>query len=238
MSTTRQHRFAALVATVAMTAASACGSSGGSASRSVTETPAISAPATTEATGGETAPKETVVASDLLVLQPDGLGLVSFGDDADTVISEVSVLLGDPTDDTGWVDPLSEGTCAGETFRRVTWGALSVYFGDASVDVATTSPSTSDGDRDGSGLFAYSYGTVSELDAPPQGLSTEESIGLGTTVEFLRAAYPEVDVQPGEDGLFSPTFNVDGGPSGQLTGGDDDDLVTVIVGGDPCGVGI
>ena len=80
---------------------------------------------------------------------------------------------------------------------------------------------------------------MSRISRPiPEGLATPEGIGLGTTVEFLRAAYPDVVIEAGEEGLFAPTFFVDDRLSGRLTGADDDDLVTVIIGGDPCGVGM
>ena len=55
---------------------------------------------------------------------------------------------------------------------------------------------------------------------------------------FLRAAYPDVVVEAGEEGLLAPNFYVDDQLSGRLTGAADDDLVTVIIGGDPCGVGM
>jgi len=55
-------------------------------------------------------------------------------------------------------------------------------------------------------------------------------------VQFLRAAYPEVVVDPGEEGIIEPNFFVNELLSGRLTGGGDDDLVTAIIGGDACGV--
>jgi hypothetical protein len=79
---------------------------------------------------------------------------------------------------------------------------------------------------------------VDDLEAIPEGLATPEGIGLGTTVAFLRAAYHDVVVEPGEEGLLAPSFYVDEDLSGRLTGTADDDLVTVIIGGDPCGVGM
>jgi hypothetical protein len=107
----------------------------------------------------------------------------------------------------------------------LTRGDLSLYFSDES--------GVASGERH---LFAYSYGSVEDLETTPEGLATPEGIGLGTTVEFLRAAYPEVVVEAGEEGLIPPNFYVDDQLSGRLTGGADDDLVTVIIGGDPCGV--
>lgn len=160
-----------------------------------------------------------------MLLNPDGLGLVSFGDEPEATITAVTEVLGPPTDDTGWAEPLSISTCPGSKVRRVSWGALSLLFGDES-SVASGTPH----------LFAYAYGSATDLEAEPPGLATAEGIGLGSPVAYLKAAYPDVMIEPGEEGIIEPNFLVDENLSGRLTGGGDDDLVTVIIGGDPCGV--
>ena len=162
-----------------------------------------------------------------IVLGRDGLGIASFGDDADSAVAAVTAVLGEPDTDSGWVEPMTIGACAGAEARFVAWGALYVYFADESAAGA--------GERH---FFGYSYGSVGDLEAIPEGLATPEGIGLGTTVEFLRAAYADVVVEAGEEGLFAPSFYVDDELSGRLTGTAADDLVTVIIGGDPCGVGM
>jgi hypothetical protein len=184
-------------------------------------------PATTVAVSESTGPATTVALEDLIVLDRDGLGVAGFGDPAEDAIAAVTAVLGEPDEDSGWVEPLSIGACAGTEARYVAWGALYLYFSDESA--ITT------GERH---LFSYSYGRESDLEAIPEGLATPDGIGLGTSVEFLRAAYPDVVVEPGEEGVFAPNFYVDDTLSGRLTGGADDDLVTVIIGGDPCGVGM
>lgn len=175
---------------------------------------------------GSVAPSGPVVPPSLLLAR-DGLGIVSFGDDADATIAAVTAVLGESDNDSGWVDPLSIGACAGEQARFVAWGSLYLYFSDESA-FGHGEPH----------FFGYSYGSESDLEAIPEGLATTEGIGLGTTVAFLRAAYHDVVVEAGEEGLFPSNFYVDDNLSGRLTGGNDDDLVTVIIGGDPCGVGM
>ncbi len=175
---------------------------------------------------GSVAPSGPVVAPSLLLAR-DGLGIVSFGDDADDTIAAVTAVLGESDNDSGWVDPMSIGACAGEQARFVAWGSLYLYFSDESA-FGHGEPH----------FFGYSYGSESDLEAIPEGLATTEGIGLGTTVAFLRAAYHDVVVEAGEEGLFPSNFYVDDNLSGRLTGGNDDDLVTVIIGGDPCGVGM
>lgn len=247
MTRARHRWIPALVGAGLMVGTAACGgddepgaavrvrAAGGSTSATVDALPVTSSAA---ATATEPAPDvtssvvsshgsdSTLQVSEIIVLEPDGLGIVSFGDDADDAIAAVTAVLGEPSEDSGWVEPLTISTCAGSEARAVAWGSLYLYFSDES--------SRATGSRH---LIGYSYGSVSELGGPPQGLSTPEGIGLGTTVEFLRAAYDAVVVEAGEEGLVEPNFYVDESLSGRLTGGEDDDLVTVIIGGDPCGVG-
>ncbi len=166
-------------------------------------------------------------AAPTIVLADDGLGIAAFGAAADDTIAAITAVLGEPDEDSGWVDPLSVGACAGDEARLVAWGTLYLYFSDRSA--------FGDGERH---FFGYSYGSVRDLEAIPEGLATPDGIGLGTTVAFLRAAYHDVVIEAGEEGLLAPSFYVDESLSGRLTGTADDDLVTVIIGGDPCGVGM
>lgn len=175
---------------------------------------------------GSVAPSGPIAAPTLLLAR-DGLGIATFGDNADATIAAVTAVLGESDNDSGWVDPLSIGACAGQQARFVAWGSLYLYFSDESA--------FGHGDPH---FFGYSYGSESDLEVIPEGLATTEGIGLGTTVAFLRAAYHDVVVEAGEEGLFPSNFYVDDNLSGRLTGGNDDDLVTVIIGGDPCGVGM
>jgi hypothetical protein len=156
------------------------------------------------------------------VLESIGLGVATFGEPADTVVAALTALLGEPTEDTGFVDPFLIGTCATNELRRVSWDSLSVLFGDNGTP----------GSRQ---FFSYAYGDVTDLAAEPVGLLTPAGIGIGTTVADLRSAYPEVVVQEGEEGLFESSFFVDETLAGLLTGAADTDLVTVIFGGEFCG---
>jgi hypothetical protein len=188
------------------------------------------ATASSAAPGAPTVPASSAVpvespVAPTVVLERDGLGIASFGDSADATVAAATAVLGEPDQDSGWVEPLSIGACAGTEARFVAWGSLYLYFSDES--------GVADGERH---FFSYSYGSVRDLEAIPEGLATPEGIGLGTSVEFLRAAYRDVAVEAGEEGLLSPNFYVDEQLSGRLTGAADDDLVTVIIGGDPCGV--
>jgi hypothetical protein len=191
----------------------------------VPETTVVETTAAPDTTLIGTVPASVPAIPEVLPLSGDGLGLVVFGADPDGAIAAVTELLGAPTEDTGWADPLTISACPGTQVRRVSWGALSLFFGDESPVVSGTPH-----------LFAYSYGAAGDLEAEPAGLATDDGIGLGSTVAQLEAAYPDVVIEPGEEGVIEPSFFVDDTLSGRLTGGADDDLVTVIIGGDPCGV--
>ena len=157
-----------------------------------------------------------------LVLSGEGIGSAVFGNEPDGVISSVSSLLGEPTNDTGWIDPLSVGACPGTEIRFVDWGTLSLVFGDASQ--------VAQGRRH---FFAYSYGSAGEVGGEPVGLVTDAGITTGSSVIDVKAAYPGVTLNP-EDDFTSPFFYVSDNLSGYLTGVDDDSTVTVILGGVGC----
>jgi len=157
-----------------------------------------------------------------LVLSGEGIGSAVFGAEPDGVISSVSSLLGEPTNDTGWIDPLSVGACPGTEIRFVDWGTLSLVFGDASQ--------VAQGRRH---FFAYYYGSAGEVGGAPVGLVTDAGITTGSSVIDVKAAYPGVTLNP-EDDFTSPFFYVSDNLSGYLTGVDDDSTVTVILGGVGC----
>lgn len=218
MKLTRRRSFVALLIGL-VAATTACGDDDDEASDD----------AQTVAAGvaSSTVPGASLELSQAVVLTRDGLGVASFGQGAEEAIAAVTAVLGEPTEDTGWVDPLTISSCTGTQARSVAWRALYLYFSDES--------SVASGRQH---FFGFSYGIIGDLEAAPQGLSTAEGIGLGTSVEFLRAAYPEVAVEPGEEGIIEPSFSVDANLSGRLTGVENDDLVTVIIGGNACALGM
>ncbi|MFV0308107.1 MAG: hypothetical protein ACK5OX_10245 [Desertimonas sp.] len=167
-------------------------------------------------------PTTTTVPNEL-ILDTTGLGVADYQAPADEVVATLTGLLGEPTEDTGWVDPITIGTCLSNEARRVSWNSLSVFFGD-------------NGEPGSRQFFTYSYGDVADLGAEPIGLLTPAGIGIGSTIADLRAAYPEVTINLGEEGLIESTFFVDENLGGLVTGDADTDVVTVIYGSWPfCG---
>jgi hypothetical protein len=177
---------------------------------------------TTTVAPATTAPLDPAVTD--LVLSGDGIGTAGFGAEPEGVIGFVSSYLGPPTNDTGWVDPLSIGLCPGTELRQVTWGVLTLLFGDVSTVV--------EGRRH---FFGYAYGDQAEVGAAPAGLVTSRGIGIGSRVVDVRAAYPAASINP-EDEFFPPFFFVNDSLRGYLTGVDDGATVTAILGGDDCGI--
>ncbi len=161
-------------------------------------------------------------AVEALSLGAEGIGTAAFGADPDTVISYIGSYLGEPTNDTGWIDPLSVGVCPGTEIRFVDWGTLQLVFGDASQ--------VTEGVRH---FFAYYYGSAGEVGGAPVGLVTDAGITTGSRVTDVKAAYPGVTLNP-EDDFTSPFFYVSDNLRGYLTGVDDDSTVTVILGGMSC----
>ncbi|MCU1359826.1 MAG: hypothetical protein JWN99_1115 [Ilumatobacteraceae bacterium] len=185
------------------------------------------APTTTEAaptaTDEASTTSTTVSPAVALVLRDDGLGDADFGDDPDSVIQYVNSIVGAPTADSGWADPLeSFGVCPGSEVRGVTWGDLQLLFSDESV--------VASGRRH---FFNYVYGPAYGTSITPAGMRTAEGIGVGTKVADLRAAYPDVQVYPEE--IYGPYFVVNGNLSGFLTGVTDSDTIISFIGGIGCG---
>lgn len=159
-----------------------------------------------------------------LDLAADGLGGESFGAEANGVIAYVESILGSPTHDTGWFDPVASGVaCPGTEVRHVTWGDLALFFTDESTVT--------------SGLrhfAAYTYGPAAGPFATPFGLSIDGGITVGDTVDELLAIYPAALINDSDD-LGGASFQVVDGLGGFLTGTTGSDTITTFVGGFGCG---
>lgn len=202
-----------------------------SSTSTTTSTTTTTMPPTTTTTTTTTPPTtmapSTTVADPAvaeLLLSGDGIGTAGFGADPDGVVEYISSYLGPPSNDTGWVDPLTIGLCSGTELRRVSWGVLTLLFGDASFVV--------EGRRH---FFGYAYGELGEIGMAPVGLQTTRGVMIGSRVVDVRAAYPAAQLFE-EDDFFPPLFVVNENLRGFLTGVSDDATVTAILGGDDCGV--
>jgi len=180
---------------------------------------------TTSTTSSTVAPSTTVAdpATVELLLSGDGIGTAGFGADPDGVVEYLNSYLGPPSNDTGWIDPLTIGVCPGDDLRQVSWGVLTLVFGDVSEVVQ--------GRRH---FFGYSYGDAGEIGSAPVGLQTTRGVTIGSRVVDVRAGYPAATFDP-ENDFSPPFFFVNDSLRGFLTGVTDDATVTTILGGGECG---
>jgi len=195
---------------------------------STTTTTSTTSTTTTSTTTTSTtvAPSTTVEdpAVTELLLSGDGIGTAGFGADPDGVVDYINSYLGPPSNDTGWIDPLTIGLCSGDELRQVSWGVLTLLFGDVSEIV--------EGRRH---FFGYGYGEQGEIGSAPVGLQTTRGVMIGSRVIDVRAAYPAATINP-EDDFTPPFFFVNDSLRGYLTGVSDDATVTAILGGGDCGI--
>ena len=194
-----------------------------------TTTPApTEAPTTIATTTTTTLPPTTTTSEPLsvqeLVLRTDGLGSARFGADPEGVIAYVTSILGGNTADTGWVDPFTFAACNGTVARKVDWGVLSLHFTDLSGYGS-----------DRRHFVGYEYGLVGQIGDEPVGLRTPGGITRGSRVVDLLAEFPDASVNAAPDENFPDNFYVSDVFWGLLTGVEQDDLVTVFFGGEPCG---
>lgn len=189
----------------------------------VTTAASTSTSTTSTSTSTTSTTTTTVAPGAELVLRANSLGDAAFGADPDGVVAYVTAILGPPTVDSDWIDPLSIGACPGTVFRQVIWGDLALQFSDES--------SVTSGRRH---FFSYQYGPPLGAQIAPAGLKTEAGIGVGSTVAELTATYPTVVLNPGDD-FGGPNFLINEGLAGFLTGVDPTSTVTSIIGGQGCG---
>jgi hypothetical protein len=165
-----------------------------------------------------------------LALSPDGLGEVSFGLAPDTVVDDIAALVGGPDLDSGWIpsEPNAYGSCPGSTMRAIGWGSLvTIFIDDGAPDL-------------GGYFYTYTYGydfSENEGGIDPRGLdlTTEQGVGLGTTVAALRSAFGADMVVEGDAVLDVWSFRaVSAGFRGLLSGSNDNDTVTLLQPLDGC----
>ena len=237
----RRDRVAVLLLAGLAGLATSCGRTSSADERSIVPVPVPSSTTLATATTTVAATTTTMAATTTLPVEStavaaaattaslaaDGLGLVAFGAAPDPAIATLSESFGAPAEDSGWVEATSSpfGVCPGAVVRGVRWGPLRVLFSDP-------------GDGTPARFFTYVYSaslvTPGEDTARSSGLKTATDIGLASTLDELRAAYPAVQVF---SDVYGPTFSIDADASfsGTLSAETPDAIITAIVGGTSCG---
>lgn len=161
-----------------------------------------------------------------------------FGSDDDETVDALTGALGTPVEDTGWLDSLTDGwdrfgVCPSPEVRGVMWGEGD----DVSLQLLFT---TGDSDFWTGGVehfFAFYYSDTSQ----PEGLTTPEGIGVGSSLGQLQDAYDPAMIQI-EEAFFDPSlgawsYDLQGwtGLWGFATGQTDAHVITSVNGGRGCG---
>jgi len=223
-------RSLALVVTAAALALAACSadSPGAATTSSAAVTTVTDATTSSTDSPSTTSTEPATTTTHLLVLglelSSEGLGARLFGDDGEAMIAYVAAILGAADEDSGWLSTQAEGlACPGTEVRFVRWHDLTLTFSDESPYAS------------GSRHFAaYTYGPAAGAEIEPWGLQTIDGLGVGSTVEDLQGLYPEAVVHPSDE-LSGPSFYIEEGLRGFLTGTEPTDQVISFVGGYGCG---
>lgn len=193
----------------------------------VTTSSSSSTTSTTSSTStstSSTSTTSTIPAVEGLELSATGLGDALFGAEAEGVIAYVESIVGAPTSDTGWTDPMAIGAaCPGTEVRFVSWADLSLFFTNDSLAA--------------SGLrhFAsYTYGPAFGPVIDPYGLTTDEGIGVGAEVSQLEATFPGGVLSVGDE-IFGPSFLIEEGLFVFLSDAGPTGIAVSFMGGYGCG---
>ncbi|NIA25506.1 MAG: hypothetical protein GWP04_08030 [Gammaproteobacteria bacterium] len=195
-----------------------------------TEPTTTSSSTTTEPTTTTTSTTSTTLPpSEILILGPENIDGITFGTNAEQAIASFEEILGPPAADTGWVPPIDSegvqvyGPCPGTLIRVLEWPNLTTVYTDAQ---------TQWGDEGTRHFFFYSYVL---FDVDFLGLKTAEGIGLGSTIDDLRAAYgDDIEIHSDEFGdYFTVSVPAPGNLWGFLSG--PEGTVVSIQGGTGCG---
>jgi hypothetical protein len=184
------------------------------------DNPAIDVPSQGPTTATTTPPSTILtVTKDSLLLSPDGLGPLHFGEPTGSMVGRLTTALGIPDKDA----PVPPEKRCGAT-RVVEWSNLQILVNDAP-----------DARAGSSGFVGWFYGITSPR--PSLFLKTENGVGLGTTVAALKTTYGEgVDIERGEQGASFSVMAESGILLGALSSMADNGMVLNLQSGNFCGV--
>ena len=190
-------------------------------------TTSTTSPSTTTTEPSTTTTTIAPVPVTALVLRVDGVEGSYFGVEAPAVLGSLRETLGEPDEDTGWVDQQENyGVCIGEEVRFVRWGSFQAFFTDG----------PSEWRRDGVRHFA-SYTQAVYFEGETIEAETADGLSLGSPVGDIRALYGEESVF--DDLVFGPVFFYDPPGAaqqwGSVSGLAADDIIESITGGFACG---
>jgi hypothetical protein len=175
-----------------------------------------------------TALAQTTLADPLsaLALNPTGIGDVIFGTEVEEAVAQLSVVLGNPTEDTGWTPSFE--TCPGTEARVVRWTSLQAFFTNGATDWAPAETRH---------FFHYGQSTRAGGGVLVD-LRTGRGIGINSTLGELASAYGTA-AEIVDDPVFGPFWEVDVEGPGVLWGTagaiGENGMIDSINGGSGCG---
>ena len=142
-----------------------------------------------------------------VVLDGEGLGIVTFGMNVTAALRRLTDALGRPIADSGWTDAFGiYGACPGSRLRVVEWPGVLVLFGNAEDGYQYR-------DADDEHFMAWRLGWIGP---DPYLLRTSGDIGVGSTRGEVAEAYPAATFGPAAAGV--PASVVIGADRGELRG--------------------
>lgn len=157
-----------------------------------------------------------------LVLQGNGLEVLTFGASPEAVIPRLTSMIGTPTKDTGWISSFSTyGTCPGEKIRVVEWNRLRAFFGDTAFGTQK--------------FFQWEYvktgtGTQSPI------IATKGGVTLDMTKAEVLALYSQARFTPWMENTESMLLVADNAATHEHLGGTlEGGKVSYLSGGIQCG---
>ena len=169
--------------------------------------PSTTGSSTTGTSATSTTGPSTTLANPLsaLALSPTGIGDVTFGTDAEEAVAQLALVLGTPTEDTGWT--ASFDTCPGTEARVVRWTSLQVFLTNGATDWAP----------EGTRHFFHFGQSILAGGGELIDLNTTTGIGINSTLGQLTADYGD-EVTIVDDPVFGPFWELDVPGAGVLWG--------------------
>jgi len=141
-----------------------------------------------------------------LVLAPDGLGIVEFGDEPVTVLEVLTLLLGEPTTDSGW-EGGSINNCTGFN-RHVRWVIDPAVEGNDNRAVFFAHFSDEGFSDTSFAQWEYITLDVENVDVGARELATAEGLSLGSSITEFTTLYGDPLILDRERGLADFNTNM------------------------------
>ena len=162
-----------------------------------------------------------------VVLEGDGLGIVTFGTNVTAALSRLTDALGQPIADSGWTDAFGiYGACPGSRLRGVEWPGMLALFGNAEDGYQHR-------DADDEHFMSWRLGWIGP---DPYLLRTSGDVGVGSSRGEVAEAYQAATFGPAAPGV--PASVVIAADRGELRGVfDDSGTLRTLEAGVACDVG-